>query len=81
MILVADSGSTKTDWRAIDVDGTEKKYTTAGINPFHQRGDDITSIIKTNDVSDLAGKISAGEFEIAMEYDVAEASNHCTNPQ
>ena len=38
--------------------------------------DDVEVITAT----DLAGKISAGEFEIAMEYDVAEASNHCTNP-
>ena len=62
MILVADSGSTKTDWRAIGSNGLERKYKTVGINPFHQRGDDIESIIRTNEVSDLNEQISKVYF-------------------
>ena len=62
MILVADSGSTKTDWRAVASNGAEKKFTTAGINPFHQRGDDIESIIRNNDVSSLEDQVTKVYF-------------------
>lgn len=45
MILIADSGSTKTDWCY----GTEisncKIIQTEGINPFHQSAEKIESII------------------------------------
>ncbi len=36
MHLIADSGSTKVDWRAISRDGSVQEITTAGINPFFQ---------------------------------------------
>ncbi len=62
MILVADSGSTKTDWRAVASNGKETKFTTVGINPFHQRGDDIESIIRNNDVSKLDDQITKVYF-------------------
>lgn len=39
MILVADSGSTKTDWALINDDGeTAKHIQTQGLNPFHMDG-------------------------------------------
>lgn len=34
MILVADSGSTKTDWALVDSEGSDQKFKTAGLNPF-----------------------------------------------
>ncbi|MDG1260682.1 MAG: hypothetical protein P8O05_02910 [Flavobacteriales bacterium] len=34
MILIADSGSTKTDWRVIDRDGTIHQFQTIGLHPF-----------------------------------------------
>ena len=34
MILVADSGSTKTDWRVIDRDGEIHQFQTIGLHPF-----------------------------------------------
>ncbi len=41
MILIADSGSTKTDWRLID--GTEiRSLSTRGINPYHSSGKEIS---------------------------------------
>jgi glucosamine kinase len=58
MILVADSGSTKTDWRAVSFSGAEKKFTTVGINPFHQRGDDIESIIRNSELPELAEQVT-----------------------
>ena len=38
MIIVADSGSTKTDWRVISQNGAIDQVVTEGINPFHQNG-------------------------------------------
>ncbi len=36
MILIADSGSTKTDWRLIGDSGNISQLKTAGMNPFYQ---------------------------------------------
>lgn len=35
MILIADSGSTKTDWRLIHPSGQIEQFTSIGLNPFH----------------------------------------------
>jgi len=35
MILIADSGSSKTDWRIIDENGTVEQARTSGLNPFY----------------------------------------------
>jgi len=35
-ILIADSGSTKTDWALVPVKGSQTLIQTQGINPFHQ---------------------------------------------
>ena len=45
MILIADSGSTKTDW-VLTSDGTVNiQRTTAGINPFHQTREEISCLL------------------------------------
>lgn len=41
MILIADSGSTKTDWRFVSEDGIMQSCTSAGINPALQTLHDI----------------------------------------
>jgi N-acetylglucosamine kinase-like BadF-type ATPase len=41
MILIADSGSSKTDWVSIDRDQSINHYKSKGINPFFQSADDI----------------------------------------
>jgi glucosamine kinase len=46
MILVADSGSTKTQWGAIFPDGIEKLQNTPGINPILLSLDEIEGIIR-----------------------------------
>jgi glucosamine kinase len=47
MLLIADSGSTKTDWRLVDEDGkTVAKTKTEGLNPFFLSTPKIVSIIK-----------------------------------
>lgn len=60
MILIADSGSTKTDWRLID--GAEvSQCSTLGINPYHSAEEEIAGELGK---LDLAGK----EKEIRSIY-------------
>lgn len=47
MKLIADSGSTKTDWCAFDNDANVKgRFATQGINPFHMSEDTILDILR-----------------------------------
>ena len=46
MILIADSGSTKTDWRLIDDSRKIHQCATQGFNPYFRTSDDLSSIIK-----------------------------------
>jgi glucosamine kinase len=41
MILIADSGSTKTDWRLLDKNGILATAKTVGFNPFYQTSENI----------------------------------------
>ena len=54
MKLIADSGSTKTDWVLIDGGNAVGRYATAGINPFHQTEDVILDILRRELLSQLA---------------------------
>ena len=46
MILIADSGSTKTDWCLTENSGCNLlHFTTQGINPFHQSQQEITALL------------------------------------
>lgn len=46
MILIADSGSTKTDWRLIDENNKTQQFATQGFNPYFQDSDEIATILK-----------------------------------
>ncbi len=46
MILVADSGSTKTDWRLAGKQGMAKAVRTIGLNPFHKKFEEIKNLIR-----------------------------------
>ncbi|MCW3101825.1 MAG: hypothetical protein JWO09_265 [Bacteroidetes bacterium] len=46
MILIADSGSTKTDWRLIDDEQKIRQFSSQGINPYFQTNEEIASIIR-----------------------------------
>jgi len=46
MILIADSGSTKTSWRLIDTDGEVSQAHTIGFNPYYQNTAEITQILQ-----------------------------------
>ena len=51
MILIADSGSTKTDWRLIDGNKLISR-STKGLNPYHSSGEEIDAEL---DKLDLEG--------------------------
>lgn len=42
MILIADSGSTKTDWKLMVAADESREYSTKGLNPYFINSDDIT---------------------------------------
>ncbi|WP_187264451.1 hypothetical protein [Pontibacter beigongshangensis] len=46
MILLADSGSTKTDWRLMDAAGSHQQVFTAGINPQYLDSDEVYAILE-----------------------------------
>jgi len=61
MILIADSGSTKTDWRLID--GTQvHSMSTRGINPFHSTREEIAAELDKLDVAGNGRDISDIHF-------------------
>lgn len=45
-LLIADSGSTKTEWVLIDPDGQQLVYHTAGINPFIKTEEEVCHILE-----------------------------------
>jgi N-acetylmuramic acid 6-phosphate etherase len=49
MILIADSGSTKTDWRLITKDEV-REYSTKGINPYHSSKKEIAGELQKLDL-------------------------------
>jgi len=47
MILIADSGSTKTDWRLMDGEQEISKIKTKGFNPYYQKLDEMVKEIES----------------------------------
>jgi len=46
-LLIADSGSTKTDWRVVDASGQTRTIHTDGINPYYQNTEQIIDMLQT----------------------------------
>ncbi|MBI9059120.1 MAG: ATPase [Labilibaculum sp.] len=57
MILIAESGSTKTDWILLGSKGVIKRQQTLGINPYHQNKSSIINIISSLNQFDSISKI------------------------
>lgn len=57
MILLADSGSTKTDWGLVENGKLVKRLRTRGMNPFQMSEEAITEEIKTHLVPELPGTV------------------------
>lgn len=63
MILVADSGSTKTIWKCTDGAGKVKTVHTAGINPYYNNQDEVTK-----EISEAGIQLSAMHIEEIYFY-------------
>ena len=61
-MLIAESGSTKTDWRAVDTTGKIEQFITKGFNPFHQKSESIAAEIKQNLLPALHAAINEVHF-------------------
>jgi len=59
MKLIADSGSTKTDWVLLDGSDIVGRCQTAGINPYHQSADAIMGILRGELCPSLKAVLSA----------------------
>lgn len=46
MILIADSGGSKTDWRIVSQDGNIEQASSPGFNPYYQPVEDLKNIIQ-----------------------------------
>lgn len=57
MILLADSGSTKTDWGLVENGKLVKRLRTSGMNPFQMSEEAISEEIKTHLVPELPGTV------------------------
>ena len=64
MILIADSGSTKTDWCLVDKGALVKQVFTKGTNPFFQTEDEISNEVEQN----LLPFIEAAKVEAVWFY-------------
>lgn len=64
MILIADSGSTKTDWRLIDDNHEIYQYATQGINPYFHTQEQIAEIIEKELLFQLSKSVQTHIFEI-----------------
>ncbi len=45
MILIAESGTTKTDWALINAEGDTKYYNSSGFNPYYMNSETIEEIL------------------------------------
>lgn len=64
MKLIADSGSTKTDWCVVEGSNVVSRITGHGINPFQQNTDDIEHLV----IEDLVKHIDAPERITEIEF-------------
>jgi hypothetical protein len=62
MILIADSGSSKTDWRVINDLGDVSQFRSVGFNPYYQTAGQMEAGLRTKELLDLQGKVDQVYF-------------------
>lgn len=83
MMLIVESGSTKTDWRLVEGKVNTEKYVTLGFNPFHQNSEAIAAEIKSALLPKLKKAVTtvyyygAGCSSVAMCAVVETALKEC----
>ena len=71
MFIVADSGSTKTEWRIVESCDKIRTFHTGGINPYYQTSEDINKI-----VSIITKSIEPNKINHVFYY-----GERCTSPE
>jgi N-acetylglucosamine kinase-like BadF-type ATPase len=61
MILIADSGSTKTEWREVNDGVAGRSYISTGINPFFVTGEEIVRLLR-KEIPELEGSKASKIF-------------------
>ena len=61
MILIADSGSTKTDWALLTANGQSTRVQTDGINPFFQNEDAVRETVSNQLLPKIGHLLWAGQ--------------------
>ncbi|QHV95501.1 BadF/BadG/BcrA/BcrD ATPase family protein [Spirosoma endbachense] len=61
-ILIADSGSTKTDWRLVRANGVTRAIQTNGFNPYYQTTEQIISTLQAQLLPELSGATITSAF-------------------
>ncbi len=64
MKLIADSGSSKTDWATLDKDGQVKYFETEGFNPYYKEAEELHQIVE----KDLLPMIDADRVDEIFYY-------------
>src|ERR1039458_8142557 len=64
MILIADSGATKTDWRLEDNDKKIHQFRSKGFSPYMQTSNEIALLIK----EEIASQINTSEVRNVFYY-------------
>ncbi len=62
MILIAESGSSKTDWRMIAPNGSVSQVKTIGLNPYYQTTDSIIEELQKNLLPSLNNQVVSEVF-------------------
>lgn len=62
MILIADSGGSKTDWRLLKKDGTIGQAHTLGFNPYYQPIEHLTTIVRDSLVQQVGSEPVEGIY-------------------
>ncbi|GAB4036624.1 BadF/BadG/BcrA/BcrD ATPase family protein [Spirosoma jeollabukense] len=71
MLLIADSGSTKTDWRLVTSNGQPRAIQTDGFNPYYQTTDQIITTLRIQ----LTPHLNAADVRYVFFYGTG-----CTGP-
>lgn len=77
--LIADSGSTKVDWRALMPDGTVKAIYTEGINPVFQTAEYIIEIFRKKLLPELGSGVTDVYFYGAgvLSAEISQTLSNC----
>ena len=81
MLLIADSGSTKTSWCVVDPTGKTREFDTVGYNPCYYGGEKLIDILKPNlpedfDPSDVRHVAFYGAGVYEDKYEVIHDALH-----